>query len=83
MRSLYSSQAGKALLKCNKRKLVREKIDAFAGSPDFSHPNVLKLQGREEYRLRVQNWRILFRIEDGAMIIDNIAPRGSVYEVKK
>ena len=44
--------------------------------------NVTKLRGRSEYRLRVQNWRVVFRIEDDILIVDDIAPRGAVYEVK-
>jgi mRNA interferase RelE/StbE len=72
-----------ALLRCNKRQLVRAKIDAYAEDPLALSQNVTKLQGRDEYRLRVQDWRIVFRLDDDVMFIDDIAPRGSVYEVKK
>ena len=83
MKVSYSRQAAKALLKCNKRVLLREKIDAFASSPALLLANVTKLQGREEFRLRVQDWRVIFKVSDGEMVILDIAPRGSVYEVKK
>ena len=83
MRVVLSKLAGRALRRCDKRRLVREKIDAYAADPASLDSNVIMLQGRDEYRLRVQNWRVLFRIEGDAMIIDDIAPRGSVYEEKK
>jgi mRNA interferase RelE/StbE len=79
----FSKSAGKALLRCNKRQLVREKIEAFARDPEAMGTNVVKLQGREEYRLRVQDWRVVFQIEGSEMLVIDIAPRGSVYEVKK
>jgi mRNA interferase RelE/StbE len=83
VRVIFSKLAGRSLHRCNKRKLVREKIEAYANNPVAMEGNVIKLQGREEFRLRVQDWRVLFRIEGDAMIIDDIAPRGSVYEDKK
>ena len=71
----------RALLKSNKRLLIRQKIDELAADPLSASANVKRLQGRPEYRLRVQDWRIIFRIEDSILWIDDIAPRGSVYEV--
>ena len=72
----------RALLKSNKRLLIREKIDELAAQPLSQSANVGRLQGRPEYRLRVQDWRVIFRIEEDILWIDDIAPRGSVYEVK-
>lgn len=78
----FSKSATKALLRSNKRLLIREKIDELASEPLSLSANVKRLQGRPEYRLRVQDWRIIFRIEDSTLWIDDIAPRGSAYEVK-
>ena len=78
----YSKSALAALRRSDKRKLIREKIDALAEDPSSMNVNVTKLRGRSEYRLRVQNWRVVFRIEDDILIVDDIAPRGAVYEVK-
>ena len=78
----YSKSALAALRRSDKRKLIREKIDALAEDPSSMNVNVTKLRGRCEYRLRVQNWRVVFRIEDDILIVDDIAPRGAVYEVK-
>jgi mRNA interferase RelE/StbE len=78
----FSRTAAKALLRCDKRALVREKIDQLASEPLALSANVKELQGRPEYRLRVQDWRIIFRMEGGVLWIDDIAPRGSAYQVK-
>jgi mRNA interferase RelE/StbE len=83
MNTRYSKSASRALLRCNKRQLVREKIEAYAQDPESVSANVVKLQGREEYCLRVQDWRVVVELMDDAIVIIDIAPRGSVYEVKK
>lgn len=82
MKVRYSKRAGDALLRSNKRKLIRAKIDEFADDPTALAANVIRMQGRQEYRLRVQDWRVVFRVENEQMFIDEIAPRGSAYEVK-
>jgi mRNA interferase RelE/StbE len=80
VRILFSRSAARALLRSNKRVLIRQKIDELAAEPLTQSANVKKLAGRPEYRLRVQDWRIIFRIEDDTLWIDDVAPRGSVYE---
>lgn len=77
----FSKTALRALLRSNKRMLIRQKIDELAADPLSLSANVKRLHGRSEYRLRVQDWRIIFRIEDSILWIDDVAPRGSVYEV--
>jgi len=78
----FSKSAMRALLKSNKRLLIREKIGELAAEPSSQSANVRRLQGRPEYRLRVQDWRVIFRIEDDILWIDDITPRGSIYEVR-
>ncbi len=77
-----SKTAHRALLKSNKREIIRKKIAELAEDWTSQAANIKKLQGRPEFRLRVQDWRILFRIEDDILWIDDIAPRGSAYEDK-
>lgn len=77
-----SKTAMRALLRSNKRTLIRQKIEELASEPLSQSPNIKRLQGRSEYRLRVQDWRIIFRIEGSVLWIDDVAPRGSAYEVK-
>ena len=76
----FSKSALKALLRSDKRELIREKIDELASEPLALSANIKKLKGRPEYRLRVQDWRVIFRIEDDVLWIDDIGPRGSIYE---
>jgi mRNA interferase RelE/StbE len=76
-----SKTAMKSLLRSDRRLLIREKIEQLARDPLSLSANVNKLQGRPEYRLRVQNWRVIFRLEGDILWIDDIAPRGSAYEV--
>src|SRR3546814_21037125 len=73
----FSRTAAKALLRCGKRALVREKIDQLSTEPLALSANVKKLQRRPEYRLRVQDWRIIFRLEGDILWIDDIPPRGA------
>ena len=68
-----------ALRRSNKRMLLRQKIGELAANPGSLDANVIRLQERPEYRLRVRDWRIIFRVEDDILWIDDIAPRSSVY----
>jgi mRNA interferase RelE/StbE len=74
-----SKAANRALLRSNKRVLLRQKIGELAAEPLSQSANIKKLQIRPGYRLRVQDWRVVFRIEDKILWIDEIGPRGSVY----
>ena len=58
------------------------KIEAVAGNPYAAHNNVTRLQGRPEFRLRVQDWRVIYRLLDDrvVMLVIKIGGRGQVYE---
>ncbi|HYN46764.1 MAG TPA: type II toxin-antitoxin system RelE/ParE family toxin [Allosphingosinicella sp.] len=75
----FSKSALKALWRSNKAELIRRKIDEVAADPLSQGANVKRLAGRTEYRLRVQDWRVIFRLEEGVLWIDDIGPRGSIY----
>ena len=77
----YSEEALRSLRRLNKRDLIRQKIEEFAADPDSLRSNIKRLQGRPESRLRVQDWRVIFRVEGEILWIDKILPRGSAYEV--
>jgi mRNA interferase RelE/StbE len=79
----FSKTAMRALLRSNKRALIREKIDELGSDPLSQSANVKRLQGRPDYRLRIQDWRVIFHIEDQVLWIDDIAPRGSAYQVTR
>ena len=79
----FSKTAARALLRSNKRALIHQKIDELAADPLAQSANIKRLVGRPEYRLRIQDWRVLFRIENDVLWIDDIGPRSLVYEVKE
>jgi mRNA interferase RelE/StbE len=77
---VYSQDAANALRRCDKRKLIREKVEMLARDPLALSANVIRLTGRDGYRLRVQNWRILFRFDADMLHVLRVLPRGSAYE---
>lgn len=77
----YSKAAARALLRSNKRTLIRQKIGNLAADGATDSINVKRLKGRSDFRLRVQDWRVIFRVEESVLYVDDIAPRGSAYEV--
>jgi mRNA-degrading endonuclease RelE of RelBE toxin-antitoxin system len=77
---IYSRHAQKALAKSDKRALIMDKLELLATNPEMLKNNITQLKGREEMRLRVQNWRIIFLIVDDTVKVREIAPRSSVYE---
>jgi mRNA interferase RelE/StbE len=77
----YSDEVLRTLRRLNKRDLMRRKIEELAADPESLSANVKRLQGRPESRLRVQDWRVIFRIEGNILWVDKILPRASAYEV--
>jgi len=65
----------------NTAKLIRAKLEIVAANPYADHPNTKKLQGREGYRLRVGDWRVIYKIQSEQLIIIvlKVASRGEVY----
>ncbi len=80
----YSRDAAKALAKMprNARELVLSKIEELARDPYAPNNNVRRLTGRPESRLRVQDWRVIFRVLDDrvVLLVIKIGARGQVYE---
>ncbi|MGI8705839.1 MAG: type II toxin-antitoxin system RelE family toxin [Sphingomicrobium sp.] len=75
----FSKSAVRALRRSNKGKLIRQKIGEYAENPASMARNLTKLEDRPEYRLRVQDWRVIFRVEDDVMYVDDVSPRGGAY----
>jgi mRNA interferase RelE/StbE len=80
---LFKKEAAKSLTKLprNVAQTIREKLENIAANPYADHPNVKKLQGREGYRLRVGDWRVIYEIQNAQLVILvlKVAPRGEVY----
>lgn len=66
----------------NTAQSIREKLENIATDPFADHPNVKKLQGREGYRLRVGDWRVIYKVQNQQLmiIVLKIASRGEVYK---
>ena len=56
-------------------------MEQYAAAPSYLANNVKALSGQPGFlRLRVGDWRVIFR-EDGAVIaVVRVAPRGSAYD---
>jgi mRNA interferase RelE/StbE len=80
----YTKEATKSLQKMprNMAQMIREKLETIAADPYADHPNAKKLQGREGYRLRVGDWRVVYKIQNEQLIIVvlKIASRGEIYK---
>jgi mRNA interferase RelE/StbE len=81
---IFKKEAAKSLNKLprNVSKMIYEKIKSIAANPYAEHPNAKKLQGRDAYRLRVGDWRVIYEIQNEQLVILvlKVAPRGEVYK---
>ncbi|EJM99212.1 type II toxin-antitoxin system RelE/ParE family toxin [Phyllobacterium sp. YR531] len=78
----YSRAAFKALqrIPVNEAERIRFKIEQYANNPASQAQNVVKLQGRNGFRLRVGDWRVIFTNDGTVIAIISIGPRGGIYE---
>ena len=76
MKIEYSKQAEKFLDRQN--KLVRERI--IRAINKIPEGDIVKLQGRNGYRLRVGSYRVIFDSEGRVIFIEKIDKRGDVYK---
>lgn len=79
----YSKQSIRTLrrMPTNVASLIRSKIELLARDP-FAAAGVKKLVGRNEYRLRVGDWRVLYLLDGQRLLIMvmDIGPRGGIYQ---
>jgi len=68
---VYTKRARKAFRGMSKdaSKAIRKKIEQIAAAPFASHHHVTKLQGRDGYRLRWGDWRIIYEIQQETIVI--------------
>ena len=83
----FSKEASKVLARMPRdlrdlRDLLMRKIEVVAADPYGAHGDVKRLQGRPEFRLRVHDWRVVYRVLDDrvALLVIKIGVRGQVYE---
>ena len=62
------------------RTIIRN-IKQLAANPYAPNNNITRLRGKSRYRLRVNDWRVLYGIDDDLRIIEviKIGTRGGVY----
>ena len=79
----YTADAIKVLRRIprNTAELIRQKVQEVASDPAGAR-NVKKLRGREGFRLRVGDWRVVYEIKADVLIliVIDIGPRGGIYD---
>lgn len=80
----FSKTSLKNLVKIfsNKRKVILEKLEQLRLDPYKTNNNVKKLIGYDAYRLRVGDYRVIYKINQGRLeiLVINIDVRGEVYK---
>lgn len=78
---VLTREADKALrrLPANVEARLRAKIEQLAADPARLGNNVKALRGSDRLRLRVGDWRIIFRKEVARLVVLDVGPRGGVY----
>ena len=80
---ITTKSSAKALsrLPVNWQKRIVEKIKEVAADPYVKHNNVTKLQGRDGYRLRVGDWRVIYELHDDRLElwVLEVGARGGIY----
>lgn len=81
---IFSPVATKALLAMPKRERdqLRARLVAITAAPADRHPSVTAMQGAPPGRLRVRqgDWRAVFRVIDGDVVVLDIGHRSEVYD---
>jgi mRNA interferase RelE/StbE len=64
------------------RGRAREALTLLAANPDKQGLDAKPLQGRDGFRLRIGDWRLIYEVDRGRLIIlvVEIGPRGDVYK---
>ena len=79
----YSKQSLRVLrrMPANLSLLIRKKIETVAQDP-VGAQGVKKLSGRDGYRLRVGDWRVLYLLDGQRLrvLVTEIRPRGGIYQ---
>lgn len=79
----YTTKAVKGLKKMPKKQAVkmREALKNIAAD-DLGSLDIKKLKGMDGFRLRIGQYRAVYTIDMVVMHVENIGPRGGIYERK-
>jgi len=79
----FTRQAVKSIRKMPKATvaILQEKLSLVAEDPFAPQLDIIKLQGRPGYRLRIGDWRVIYEVnkDELVIIVLKIAPRGEAY----
>jgi len=77
--NVLDRNAAKKLERTNEplKNRIVEALNGLRNEPPQG--DIKKLQGRDDYLLRIGDYRVLFRIGNNMIIVTNIAPRGQAY----
>ena len=79
----YQKHAARQLLHMPREvaRRIRAGIEAVAANPYGKHPNATRLSGRDGFRLRASDWRVVYTLDDGRkqVLVAKIDRRGRVY----
>ncbi len=74
---IYTKKAMKSIRSLD----IRVKDRVKAGIEKIPFGDIKKLQGYSNlYRLRIGDYRVIYQIEKGVIIIDAVLPRGEAYK---
>lgn len=68
-------------LPANWQKRILMKVKEVAADPYARNNNVTRLQGRDGYRLKIGNWRVIYELHDDRLelwVLD-VGARGGIY----
>jgi mRNA interferase RelE/StbE len=70
-----------AKLPVNWQRRIVAKIKEVGANPYAPNNNLKKLQGRDGYRLRIGDWRVIYELHDDrlVMLVLEVGLRGGVY----
>lgn len=70
-----------ARLPANWQTRIVAKIREVAANPYAPNNNLTKLQGRDAFRLRVGDWRVIYELHDDrvVMLVLEVGARGGIY----
>ncbi len=80
MKVFLTATALKSLVRHPQREKLRAKIEQLASDPGALANNVTRLKGQVESRLRVGDVRVIFHIDGDMLVVDDIGPRGGIYD---
>ncbi|MCG8505285.1 MAG: type II toxin-antitoxin system RelE/ParE family toxin [Sphingomonadales bacterium] len=85
MAVLYTRTALRALARApaNIRERIRDKIALLDSDPEALANNVTRLVGSDAWRLRVGDWRVIYKWQGPdpvVLVVLDVGPRGRIYE---